>query len=165
MNSVRIFSIAATATLLAACATPTPSPQASWKQATGQIQTRGGATEIVGEIVIRYDDENFLAEITKGPSLPLLKIYAKGLHAEQVTVRGALAKGTWTGSPAQAPGALQAWVALPEAFHWAQARKDGDRTYSIQLPGVKTGGRKAGSDLTYLEYERGGEQIILRFQD
>ena len=165
MHPLRILSMAATATLFVACATPIPSPQPSWKQATGQVQTRGGATEVVGEIAIRYDDENFLAEITKGPSLPLLRIYAKGPHAEEVTVRGALAKGTWTGTPAQAPEALQAWVALPEAFHWAQARKDGDRTYSIQLPGVKTGGRKAGSNLAYLEYERGGEQIILRFQE
>jgi hypothetical protein len=164
MHSLRIFLTAAVAVSLAACATPIPSPQPTWKQATGQIQTRGGATPLVGEIAIRYDDENFLAEITKGPSLPLLKIYAKGLHAEEVTARGALARGTWKGSPADAPEALQAWVALPEVFHWAQARKEGDRSYSIQLQGLKTGGRRVGEDLTYLQYERGGEQIILRLE-
>ena len=164
MHSLRLLFAAAIAVTLTACATQFPSPNASWKQATGQIQTRGGATPIVGEIAIRFDDENFLAEITKGPSLPLLKIYAKGLHAEEVTVRGALARGTWQGSPADAPPELQAWVALPEVFHWAQARKDGDRSYSIQLQGLKTGGRRSGEELSYLQYERGGEEVILRLQ-
>lgn len=164
MHSLRILFTAALVAFFTGCATQIPSPQPTWKQATGQIQSRGGATPIVGEIAIRYDDENFLAEITKGPSLPLLKIYAKGLHAEEVTARGALARGTWKGSPAEAPEALQALVALPEVFHWAQARKDGDRSYAIQLPGLTTAGRRAGDDLAYLEYERGGEKIILRLQ-
>ena len=164
MHSLRLLSFATVALFLAACATPIPAPQSSWKQATGQVQSRGGATEVVGEIVIRYDDENFLAEITKGPSLPLMKIYGKGLHAEEVTVRGALARGSWTGAPAEAPEALQAWVALPEVFHWAQVRKDGDRSYAISLPGVKPAGRRTGKDLTYVQYERGGEEIILRLQ-
>ena len=164
MQPLRILFTTATAILFSACATPIPSPQPSWKQASGQIQTRGGKTQVVGEIAIRYDDENFLAEITKGPSLPLLKIYGKGLHADEVIAQGALARGTWKGAPVNAPAALQAWVALPEAFHWAEARKDGDRSYSIQLPGVTTGGRRTGGKLAYLEYARGGEQIILHLQ-
>lgn len=164
MHLLRALTTSTCALFFAACATPIPSPQPSWKQATGQIQSRGGATPIVGEIAIRWDDQNFLAEITKGPSLPLLKIYGKGRHAEEVIARGALARGTWKGSPTEAPEALQAWVALPEVFHWAQARKDGDRTYSIQLQGITTGGRRAGGELTYLEYSRGGEDVVLRLQ-
>jgi hypothetical protein len=163
MHPLQILFTASLAALFSACAARIPSPQPTWKQATGQIQSRG-ETPIVGEIAIRYDDENFLAEITKGPSLPLLKIYGKGLHGEDVIARGALARGTWHGAPSQAPASLQAWVALPEVFHWALARKDGDKSYTIQLPGLKTGGRRVGEDLTYLEYSRGSEEVILRLQ-
>jgi hypothetical protein len=164
MRPLLTLLIATCATFFGACATQIPSPQPSWKQATGQVQSRGGSTPIVGEIAIRYDEENFLAEITKGPSLPLLKIYGKGPHAEEVTLRGVLARGSWHGSPSAAPEALQAWVALPEVFHWANARKEGDRSYNIQLQGIKTGGRREGDDLSYLQYTRGGEEIIVRLQ-
>jgi hypothetical protein len=165
IHSLRALFSCAAILLGGACAshTPIPGPQASWSQATGQIQTTGGAVPIVGEIAVRYDADNFLAEITKGPGLPLLKIYGKGAHSELVTVRGALARGSWSGSPATAPAALQAWVALPEAFHWARAKADG-QPYSIELPGVITGAHRVGKDLTYLEYTRGGEKIICHLQ-
>jgi hypothetical protein len=165
IHSLRALFSCAAILLIGACASHTsiPAPQASWSQATGQIQTSGGAVPIVGEIAVRYDAENFLAEITKGPGLPLLKIYGKGPHAEQVTVQGALARGGWSGSPADAPVALQAWVALPEVFHWARAQLD-RMPYSIELQGVKTGAHRAGKDLTLLEYTRGGEKIICHLQ-
>lgn len=165
MNAFRIVLILLVAVFTGACATGPriPDPQPSWKQVTGQVQSTGGKTPIVGDIVIRYDDENFLAEISKGPGLPLLKLYAIGRNAEQVTARGALARGSWSGMPAEAPEALQAWVALPEVFHWARMRAAGDKSYSIRLQGVTTGGRRAGDELTYMEFERGGEKIICRF--
>jgi hypothetical protein len=75
-----------------------------------------------------------------------------------------LARGTWHGSPSAAPEALQAWVALPEVFHWAQARKDGDRSYTIQLQGLKTSGHRGERDLSSFEYTRGGEEILVRLQ-
>jgi hypothetical protein len=166
MPSFRVFFSSLAAVALGACASvkPMPSPQPSWAHATGQIQTSGGAVDIVGEIAIRYDDQHFLAEISKGPSLPLLRIYAEGPHGETVTVRGALARGTWSGPASEAPDALKGIVALPEVFQWAKARAAGDKSYSIRTPDVKTGGRRVGKDLTYLEYTRLNEKIVLRLQ-
>src|SRR5687768_2016899 len=119
MKAIRLTTLAAVAGLAGCASTPIPNPEPAWSQATGQIQSTGGKTAIVGEIVIRYDRENFLAEITKGPALPLLQIYAKGAKGDAVVARGALARGTWSGSPDKAPPALQGWAALPAAFHEA----------------------------------------------
>ena len=141
-----------------------PPPQATWAQATGQIQASGGQTPIVGEIVIRYDDQNFLAEVTKGPSLPLLKIYAKGAHAEAVTLRGALVRGAWRGAPAKAPANLKAWAALPEVFHWARHHVSGDDSYRVSVPGIEYNARRMDGRMTYLELRSGGERIICRLQ-
>ena len=101
---------------------PLPTPAKSWTQHTGQIQTSGGARNIVGEITIRADRENFLAEITKGPGLQLLTIYVHGALGEEVQIQGPLAGGSYQGKTADAPEKLRAWAALPGAFHLAQAR-------------------------------------------
>lgn len=115
-----------TAASLALCAcssfSPMPTPAKSWGQHTGQIQTSGGARNIVGEITIRSDRENFLAEITKGPGLQLLTIYAHAAPGEEVQIRGPLAGASYQGKAADAPERLRAWAALPGAFHSAQAR-------------------------------------------
>jgi hypothetical protein len=139
MKATRFFALTASIVLAGCASTPIPNPQPAWSQATGQIQSTGGKVAIVGEIVIRYDEENFLAEITKGPALPLLRIYAKG---DNVVARGALARGTWSGSPAKAPAALQAWAALPAAFQQARAR----------------------GDIASVTLEKGGEKIVCRLQ-
>jgi hypothetical protein len=139
MKAIRFFPLAVSVVLAGCASTPIPNPQPTWSQATGQIQSIGGKIAIVGEIVIRYDEENFLAEITKGPALPLLRIYAKG---DTVVARGALARGTWSGQPAKAPAALQAWAALPAAFQQARAR----------------------GDITSVTLEKGGEKIVCRLQ-
>jgi hypothetical protein len=142
MKAIRLTTLAAVAGLAGCASTPIPNPEPAWSQATGQIQSTGGKTAIVGEIVIRYDRENFLAEITKGPALPLLRIYAKGAKGDAVVARGALARGTWSGSPDKAPPALRAWVALPGAFLQAQAH----------------------GDISTISLQRGGEKIVCRLQ-
>jgi hypothetical protein len=142
MKTIRLTTLAAAVGLAGCASAPIPNPEPAWSQATGQIQSTGGKTAIVGEIVIRYDRENFLAEITKGPALPLLRIYAKGTKPDSVVTRGALARGTWSGSPAKAPPALQAWAALPEAFQQARAR----------------------GNISSISLQRGGEKIVCRLQ-
>lgn len=121
-----IKSLIITTASLALCAcsslSPMPAPAKSWAQHTGQIQTSGGARDIVGEITIRSNRENFLAEITKGPGLQLLTIYAHGTRGEDVRIRGPLAGGSYQGKAADAPEKLRAWTALPGAFHSAQAQ-------------------------------------------
>lgn len=152
--------IAAATVLFSGCASQIPAPQSNWGQATGQIQSRGGKTAIVGEIAIRHDRENFLAEISKGPGVPLLTLYAKGAHGEQVSAKSSLSALGWSGSAANAPTALKAWAALPEVFHLAQARAAGDRGFALQLSDVKIISAKP----TAVEYERNGETVICRLQ-
>ena len=160
MNSLRIFTTLAIVASLSACASRAPQPQPTWGQATGQVQSRGGKTAIVGEIVIRHDRENFLAEISKGPGVPLLTLYGKGAHAEKVSARSSLSTLGWSGSPTKAPAALKAWSALPEVFHLAQARARGDRAFALSIPDVKVITAKPSA----IEYERGGEKIVCRLQ-
>lgn len=140
---------------------PMPAPQAAWAQSTGQMKASGGKTEIVGEITIRSDAGNFLAEVSKGPGLPLLKIYAAGEHPNEVIVRGALARGGWKGHPLKAPEALQAWAVLPEVFHWARAQAKRDGAFAFSIADVKRAGRRAGDKVVYLELQRGVEKIVL----
>lgn len=142
MKALQLTTLAVAVGLAGCASTTIPNPQPAWSQATGQVQSTGGKTPIVGEIVIRYDRENFLAEITKGPALPLLRIYAKGAKGEAVVARGALARGTWSGSADKAPPALQGWAALPGAFHEAHAR----------------------GNLSSIKIERGEEKIVCRLQ-
>lgn len=142
--------------------TPIPFPRTSWQQTTGQIQPSGGAKGAVGEITIRADADHFLAEVTKGPGLRLLRVYASGAHPEKVLVRGALLRRGWRGKPADAPAGLQAWAVLPEAFHWAQSRAGGDKTFLFSVADVERGGRTEGGKLVYLDIERGGERIVCR---
>lgn len=153
---------ALSAIFLAGCAamSPIPAPQPSWNQATGQIQSSGGTTDVVGEITIRADTENFLAEVTKGPGLPLLRIYAKGAHPREVIIRGALARGGWKGDPANAPEALQGWALLPEVFHWAHAGAKGDGNFVFSKADVNRGARRKGNVIVYFDYKRGGEKIV-----
>ena len=117
-----LFSAASLALCACSSLSPMPTPAKSWAQHTGQIQTSGGARNIVGEITIRADRENFLAEITKGPGLQLLTIYAHGTLGEEVQIRGPLAGGSYQGKAADAPEKLRAWAALPGAFHSAQTQ-------------------------------------------
>lgn len=117
-----IFSAAALALCACSNISPMPTPAKSWAQHSGQIQTSGGARNIVGEITIRADRENFLAEISKGPGLQLLTIYAHGALGEKVQIQGPLAGGSYQGKTTDAPEKLRAWAALPGAFHSAQAK-------------------------------------------
>lgn len=163
MNRLHSLAVATLSIIaLSACATnaPIPNPQPGWAQATGQIQSTGGTVPIVGEIVIRHDRENFLAEVTKGPGLPLLKIYGKGQHGEQVTARGALARGSWSGSPTSAPKPLKAWSVLPGVFQFAQGKARGDRSAAVPVMDVKI----TRATPTAIEYERAGEKIICHLQ-
>ena len=163
MNFSRLSLLVLSVFAFASCATHAiPTPQPNWAQATGQIQTTGGRIAIVAEIAVRHDAANFLAEISKGPGAPLMRIYAKGAHGEQVTVRGD--RGSWSGSPSRAPKALQAFAALPEVFQWAQAQRRGDTAYALSLSDVQAAPQRSVGGYTVLEYQRNGEKVVARFQ-
>lgn len=125
-----------------------PKPTASWTQRSGQVKFSSGDTKIVGDIVIRHDAENFLAEISKGPGLPMLTLSAKfgtdpklktlpEKHVLMVRATGPLSRGGWIWNPASmtkehalfAPnmkGSSRAWAALPEVFEWAECHGRGE---------------------------------------
>ena len=161
---IKLLLSSACALALCACSafTPIPKPEKSWAQHTGQIQTIGGTMGIVGEISIRSDANNFLAEISKGPGVRLLTIYAHGAHGEEILVRGPLAGSAYQGSAANAHGRLQSWAALPDVFHWAAAHARGDWKFTTRLPGIESIARSKAGRMESFEFTRGGETITCK---
>ena len=152
-----------------------PKPAASWKQRSGQVQFSSGDTKIVGDIVIRHDAENFLAEISKGPGLPMLTLSAKfgtdpklkampEKHMLSVRATGPLSKGGWIWTPESltkdhvlfAPNmkdSSRAWAALPEVFAWAEARGRGEK-FRACFPDITLGGDTGKDGVRWFDYRR-----------
>lgn len=161
---------------LGACQTPVshPTPGASWTQRNGQVKFTSAGTNVVGDIVIRHDADNFLAEVTKGPGVPLLTISArfatgnartlKERHMTVVKATGPLANGGWTWRPdsetkknkpdySKLSDPSKAWGALPEVFEWAQARaKGGD--FRVLFPDVIMHSHSSGDFVERFDYRR-----------
>ena len=152
-----------------------PKPAASWKQRSGQVQFSSGDVKIVGDIVIRHDGENFLAEISKGPGLPMLTLSAKfgadpklktlpEKHMLSMQATGPLAKGGWTWTPESMTNertlftpnmkdSSRAWAALPEVFAWAEARGKGEQ-FRVCFPDITMGGDTGKDGVRWFNYQR-----------
>ncbi|MEQ1852984.1 MAG: hypothetical protein ABMA01_15510 [Chthoniobacteraceae bacterium] len=154
---------------LASCATmishPTPSP--SWTERTGQVKLSSADASIVGDIVIRHDADNFVAEISKGPGLPLLKLSASfgtgaGGSREMLAVRatGPLARGGWTLKPESVGDGMnpnakihsRPWAALPEVFQWGEAVAKGGK-FEVRLPDITMRAKTAHGRVQGFEYQ------------
>jgi hypothetical protein len=167
---------AASALLLSACSALIvhPEPPANSTQRSGQVKFDGPDGQIVGDIVIRHDAENFVAEVTKGPGLPLLKISARfgqGKRPEEIQERhmlivrasGPLAGGGWTWRPKdmtkksfkteKLKDSSRAWAALPEVFMWGDALAKGEE-FRVCLPDVTMHCRTGGDSVTRFDYKR-----------
>ena len=169
--------LASVALLFGACSALIvhPKPTASWTQRSGQVQFSSGDVKIVGDIVIRHDAENFLAQISKGPGLPMLTISAKfgtdpqmkalpEKHMLSVHATGPLSKGGWVWSPKSltkdhtffAPNMKdpsRAWAALPEVFAWAEARGKGEE-FRVCLPDITFHGDTGKDGVRWFDYRR-----------
>ena len=107
---------------------------ADWQTRAGQMLYDSGKTRIAGDVLIRYSATgDFELTFSKGPgvNLLLLRQDAQFAHAE-----GPLARGSWSGSVADAPEHLRGWVALRDAIVAApmqrQVRKaTGDETFLL----------------------------------
>jgi hypothetical protein len=160
--------LAAAALLLPACSLMVthPKPQAGWTQRTGQIKLASKDVNIVGDIVIRHDSENFLAEISKGAGLPMLKLSATfgvepgiGRHMLMVRATGPLARGGWTVKPRRVTRGInpnakinsRPWAALPEVFQWAESLAAG-RSFDTRLPDVSKRADIAKGGVRRFEY-------------
>ena len=166
-SAIRI-ALASVALLFGACSALIvhPKPTASWTQRSGQVKFSSGDTKIVGDIVICHDAENFLAEISKGPGLPMLTLSAKfgtdpklktlpEKHMLIVRATGPLSHGGWIWNPASLTkdnvlfhpnmkDSARAWAALPEVFEWAEAHGKGE-DFRVCFPDI-TFHANAGKD-------------------
>ncbi len=153
----------------------------------GQVKFSSSKEQIVGEIVIRHDGENLVAQITKGPGLPLLTLTAKfgsdakvkgGLeekHMLSVHASGPLSHGGWTWRPRdltkknfrpeKLKDSSRAWAALPEVFMWGDAQAKGE-TFRVTLPDIVMHARAGAGEVARFDYVRHqnptGEALPLR---
>jgi hypothetical protein len=151
-----------------------PKPSANATQRNGQVKFTSAQEKIVGEIVIRHDSENFLAEITKGPGIPLLTISAKfgtdpgskeftERHMLIARASGPLSHGGWIwrpknlAKPSLFPSNLKdpsrAWNALPEVFMWGDAQAKGE-SFRVFLPDVVMHARTGNGEVRSFDYAR-----------
>ena len=180
--------LAVTAMLFSACSALIvhPKPSASAIQRNGQVKFTSANENIVGEIVIRHDGENFLAEITKGPGVPLLTISAKfgadpkstqftDKHMIIARATGPLAHGGWTWKPKnltkknfsteKLKEPSRAWGAFPEVFMWGDAKAKGE-SFRVCLPDVVMHARTGDGEVRRFDYVRHenptGEALAMR---
>jgi hypothetical protein len=168
--------LAITAMLFSACSALIvhPKPSASATQRNGQVKFTSAGEKIVGEIVIRHDAENFLAEITKGPGVPLLTISAKfgtdpkskdltEKHMLIARATGPLSHGGWTWKPKdlakktysteKLKDSSRAWGALPEVFMWGDAQAKGE-SFRVCLPDIVMHARAGHGAVQRFDYAR-----------
>ena len=69
---------------------------------------------LIGDVLVRYSNQgDFELTFTKGPGVTLLTIRQDDKF---VRVSGPLARGSWSGPPAEAPARLRGWVSLREVL-------------------------------------------------
>jgi hypothetical protein len=90
------------------------SPERDWQSQIGQLQYRGPRISLIGDVLVRYSKQgDFELTFTKGPGVTLLTVRQDDKF---VRVSGPLARGSWSGSPAEAPARLRGWVSLREVL-------------------------------------------------
>ena len=87
-------------------------PARDWQARSGQLLYRGKRTTLIGEVLVRFSKAgDFELTFTKGPGIPLLEVRQ---DANFASVKGPLARGSWSGPSASAPARLRGWVQLRE---------------------------------------------------
>ena len=90
------------------------SPEPDWQSQIGQLQYRGPKISLIGDVLVRYSSQgDFELTFTKGPGVTLLTVRQDDKF---VRVSGPLARGSWSGPPAEAPVRLRGWVSLREVL-------------------------------------------------
>ena len=107
-----------------------------WQSRHGQLLYRGKRTALIGEVLVRFSKAGDMElTFTKGPGIALLHVQQ---NANFARLRGPLARGTWSGPVAQAPGRLRGWLQLRELL-------------------------MASGQKTSFQHSAGGETFIFRF--
>ena len=90
------------------------SPATDWNARTGQLLYHGRKTTLIGEVLVRFSNRgDFELTFTKGPGVTLLEVRQ---DPNFVRVSGPLARGSWSGPPAQAPAHVRGWVELRDVL-------------------------------------------------
>jgi len=167
--------LAATTLLFSACSALIvhPKPSANATQRSGQVKFSSSTENIVGDIVIRYDEKNLLAEITKGPGVTLLTLSAefetdpakghlKERHMKIVRASGPLSKGGYVWRPTnlseknytkKLKDPSRAWGALPEVFMWGEAKANG-QDFRVCFPDIFMRARAGNGEVLKFNYTR-----------
>jgi hypothetical protein len=89
-------------------------PAPDWQSQIGQLQYRGPKMSLIGDVLVRYSSRgDFELTFTKGPGVTLITVRQDDKF---VRVSGPLARGSWSGPPAEAPARLRGWVSLREVL-------------------------------------------------
>ena len=106
-------------------------PARDWQARSGQLLYRGKRTTLIGEVLVRFSKAgDFELTFTKGPGIALLEVRQDENFA---SVRGPLARGSWSGPSAKAPARLRGWVELRELLMAA-----GEKTSVQHSAGAET---------------------------
>ena len=95
-------------------------PTDSWQAKSGQLLYRTASTTLIGDVLVRFSTTgDFELTFSKGPGVTLLSLRQDASFAE---VKGALARGGWSGPIDQAPQQLRGWLSLREKLIHSQDR-------------------------------------------
>jgi hypothetical protein len=95
-------------------------PAPDWQARVGQLQYRSARTTLIGDVLVRYSSAgDFELTFSKGPGVTLLTVRQNDRF---VRVSGPLARGSWSGSPNDAPARLRGWVSLRQVSLAAKTR-------------------------------------------
>ena len=89
-------------------------PAPDWQSRVGQLQFQSARTTLIGDVLVRYSSAgDFELTFSKGPGVSLLTVRQ---NDKFVRVSGPLARGSWSGSPNEAPARLLGWVSLRQVL-------------------------------------------------
>jgi hypothetical protein len=104
------------------CATMTQhqfaEPTRDWQARSGQLLYRTAETTLIGDVFVRFSKGgDFELTFSKGPGVTLLSLRQ---DASFVEVKGAFARGGWSGPIEQAPRQLRGWLGVRDKLMHSQ---------------------------------------------
>ena len=82
------------------------------KSVAGQVQVSTRKLSLIGDFSARFNEHEFECEVSKGAGMPLITVHTVGNDLARIEGGGRI----WQGNPRFAPGFLQSWIQLKDAF-------------------------------------------------
>ena len=97
-------------------------PSLDWQSRNGQLLYRNQRTTLIGEVLVRFSKTGgFEMTFSKGPGVNLLTLRQDANFAE---IKGALARGVWSGPISGAPPRLRGWLELRDVLAKGADKKE-----------------------------------------